>query len=173
MSFGVALLVLQQVRHAYNRQQLESDSSRPVVRGAWQVHVVNAFPLRAISRLLGRLNGDYDLPVFMRKTELKPGVRVIEEKSVLVFPSDGRALAFGHIIDGRISQVKGSTYLLDALIGNSSSTSLSEVLSSFPMPITITDGKKFASLNGITYSLEALIEEDKDNAKKHVAEKKE
>ncbi|CAG8561827.1 5180_t:CDS:2 [Paraglomus occultum] len=205
VSLGVALLVVQQARHAYNRQQLESDPPQPVVRGAWQVHVANALPLRAISRLLGRLNNDYDLPVFMRKPvyklyawifgcnmdevkddlksyrnlgaffyrELKPGVRTIDEKSILVSPSDGRVLAFGHIIDGRISQVKGSTYLLDALIGNSSSpTSPSEVLSSFPPPITITDEKEFASLNGITYSLEALIGEDKDSAKKHVAEKK-
>ena len=82
-------------------------------------------------------------------------------------------MAFGQIIDGRISQIKGSTYLLDALIGNnSSSASPSEILSSFSTPITITDEKEFASLNGITYSLEALIGEDKNSAKEHVADKK-
>ncbi|CAG8539480.1 8807_t:CDS:10 [Paraglomus brasilianum] len=205
VSLGVALLVAQQIRHAYNRQQTERDPPRPVVRGAWQVHVANALPLRAISRLLGRLNNDYDLPVFMREPvyklyawifgcnmdeikddlksyrnlgaffyrELKPGVRVIGEKSDVVSPSDGRVLAFGQIIDGRISQVKGSTYLLDALLGNNSSpTSPSEALSSFLTPITITDEKEFATLNGITYSLEDLIGEDKNSAKEHIADKK-
>src|SRR6185369_7564642 len=86
---------------------------------------------------------------------------------------DGRVLAFGQIIDGRISQVKGSTYLLDALLGNNSSpTSPSEALSSFLTPITITDEKEFATLNGITYSLEDLIGEDKNSAKEHIADKK-
>ena len=81
-------------------------------------------------------------------------------------------MAFGQIIDGRISQVKGSTYPLDALIGNNSSpTSPSEILSSFST-LTITDEKEFASLNGITYSLEALIGEDKHSAKEHIADKK-
>ncbi|CAG8616735.1 3409_t:CDS:2, partial [Paraglomus occultum] len=59
MSLGVALLVLRQVRRAYNRQQLESDPPRPIVRGdmaahfitayiALEVHVANALPSRAI-----------------------------------------------------------------------------------------------------------------------------
>ncbi|KAE8241697.1 hypothetical protein A4X13_0g7300 [Tilletia indica] len=86
--------------------------------------------------------------------ELKEGARPIAD-ALLVSPADGKVLHFGSIKDGRVEQVKGITYSLDALLGLSTapqSTSLFE-----PVHGETVDEKQFANLNGIQYSLSRLL----------------
>ncbi|KAI0762502.1 phosphatidylserine decarboxylase [Fomes fomentarius] len=91
---------------------------------------------------------------FYRK--LKDGVRPIAD-AVLVSPADGRVLHFGVIKDGRIEQVKGSTYSLDALLGvarpGTPATSVE-----FPEDaMREVNHRHFAEINGIEYSLHELL----------------
>ena len=67
-------------------------------------------------------------------------------------------LHFGVIKDGRIEQVKGSTYSLDALLG------VPRPDSPAPMPVEFPEHtmqevnhKHFAEINGIEYSLQELL----------------
>ncbi|KAG0689201.1 phosphatidylserine decarboxylase 1 [Pichia californica] len=54
--------------------------------------------------------------------EIKPECRPIDPTALLVSPSDGKILKFGKVNnDGRIEQVKGMTYKLEALLGASES----------------------------------------------------
>ncbi|KAI0369878.1 phosphatidylserine decarboxylase [Pilatotrama ljubarskyi] len=92
---------------------------------------------------------------FYRK--LKDGARPIAD-SVLVSPADGRVLHFGVIKDGRVEQVKGSTYSLDALLG------VARPGTPAPTPVEFPDEKMqevnhkhFAEINGIEYSLHELL----------------
>ncbi|QSL65256.1 hypothetical protein MERGE_002565 [Pneumocystis wakefieldiae] len=55
--------------------------------------------------------------------ELKPGVREIDNDALIVSPADGKVLHFGLVEGRRIEQVKGLSYSLDALIGDSSTLS--------------------------------------------------
>ena len=58
---------------------------------------------------------------FTRK--LKQGVRRIDESSELVCPVDGRVLHFGHLVDGKLEQVKGVPYTLENFLGPDSTFS--------------------------------------------------
>lgn len=63
---------------------------------------------------------------------LKPGARPIDADAAMVSPADGTILHFGEIAEGgRVEQVKGITYSLDALLGTSgkSSTKVEEISS--------------------------------------------
>jgi phosphatidylserine decarboxylase len=81
---------------------------------------------------------------------------------------DGRVLHLGIVSDlGRVEQVKGITYSLDALIGSPSSSSSSSsspsgeatplVSSSMNNDHSIVMDSQFANVNGIEYSLGQLI----------------
>lgn len=106
--------------------------------------------------------------------ELADGVRPIAD-SALVSPADGTVLHFGSIThDGRVEQVKGLTYSLDALLGSGSRTP-SPTPSALPTPPHTppnelhipfpprdpdhahTSDAEFASVNGIDYSLDQLL----------------
>lgn len=73
-------------------------------------------------------------------------------------PADGRILHFGTIRDGRVEQIKGSTYSLDALLGIERPDS--------PQPTNVAFAKRdmaevndrnFADINGIEYSLHDFL----------------
>ncbi|KAG9097121.1 phosphatidylserine decarboxylase 1 [Ceratobasidium sp. UAMH 11750] len=107
--------------------------------------------------------------------ELAEGVRPIAN-ATLVSPADGTVLHFGSIThDGRVEQVKGLTYSLDALLG-SNSRSPSPTPAALPTPphtpknelVQVpfphrdpahahTSDAEFASVNGIDYSLDQLL----------------
>ncbi|KAG8744177.1 phosphatidylserine decarboxylase 1 [Ceratobasidium sp. 414] len=107
--------------------------------------------------------------------ELAEGVRPIAN-AALVSPADGTVLHFGSIThDGRVEQVKGLTYSLDALLG-SGSRSPSPTPAALPTPphtplnefVQVpfphrdpahahTSDAEFASVNGIDYSLDQLL----------------
>ncbi|KAI0757522.1 phosphatidylserine decarboxylase [Daedaleopsis nitida] len=92
---------------------------------------------------------------FYRK--LKDGSRPIAD-AVLVSPADGRVLHFGVIKDGRIEQVKGSTYSLDALLGVARPGG--PVATSIEFPdgtMQEVNHRQFAEINGIEYSLQDLL----------------
>lgn len=67
-------------------------------------------------------------------------------------------LHFGVIQDGRIEQVKGSTYSLDALLGVARPGSPAPTSVSFPEDkLHEVNHKHFADINGIEYSLHELL----------------
>lgn len=104
---------------------------------------------------------------FYRK--LKPGVRPLDPDShALLAPSDGRILQFGMIERGEVEQVKGMTYNLDALLGAAtpSHADRSQRLTDSTTEPTQKDvdnmqsDKEFARMNGISYTLPALLSGD-------------
>ncbi|CAG8483226.1 9479_t:CDS:2 [Acaulospora colombiana] len=67
---GIAFIAFQALRHKYSERETDKKdqyvSDRPIIVGPWQVHAINALPLRALSRLWGKINNEYTLPVFLR-----------------------------------------------------------------------------------------------------------
>ncbi|KZT68841.1 phosphatidylserine decarboxylase [Daedalea quercina L-15889] len=92
---------------------------------------------------------------FYRK--LKPGARPVAD-TVLVSPADGRVLHFGVIRDGRVEQIKGATYSLDALLGVERHGSPPPASIEFQArdQAEVLD-RDFADINGIQYSLQDLL----------------
>ncbi|CAE6482110.1 unnamed protein product [Rhizoctonia solani] len=108
--------------------------------------------------------------------ELADGVRPIAN-TALVSPADGTVLHFGSIThDGRVEQVKGLTYSLDALLGSGSRTpSGANTPAALPTPPRTPPNEfhvsfpprdpahehasdmEFANVNGIDYSLDQLL----------------
>ncbi|KAH9947411.1 phosphatidylserine decarboxylase [Amylocystis lapponica] len=89
--------------------------------------------------------------------QLKDGVRPVAD-AILVSPADGKVLHFGVIRDGRVEQVKGSTYSLDALLGVERTNSPTAMHVEFPnRDMGEVDDKTFADINGIEYSLQELL----------------
>jgi len=92
---------------------------------------------------------------FYRK--LKPGARPVAD-AILVSPADGKVLHYGTIQNGRVEQVKGSTYSLDAFLG----IQKPGVPEAEPVPFVQRDmaevhDKSFADINGIEYSLHEFL----------------
>lgn len=109
---------------------------------------------------------------FMRR--LKPGVRPIAD-APLVSPADGTVVNLGTVEDGRVAQVKGRSYSVDALLHGSGAVSSEDVERSSkrkmrelkPHPHgspagSVVDEREFADINGIHYSLDKLIGEHRD-----------
>lgn len=96
--------------------------------------------------------------------ELKPGARSIDEDSPLVSPADGTVLQLGIIDDGQVEQVKGVTYSLDALLGNSGHAKLAAPSHQVPFEDMknstnniLERHREFAIMNGISYTVDDLI----------------
>lgn len=90
-----------------------------------------------------------------------------------VSPADGKVLRFGEIEGRRIEQVKGLTYSLDALLGaqekhpgSPQSQQIKFNRSSTDKP-PIYDDREFAELNGISYTLDQLGDDEKQRAESH------
>ncbi|KAK3997630.1 phosphatidylserine decarboxylase-domain-containing protein [Cladorrhinum sp. PSN332] len=111
---------------------------------------------------------------------LKPGARPLDPNpNALLSPSDGRVLQFGQIEGGDIEQVKGMTYTIDALLGQSSpAPSLSGSqgsLEKFTKPHAerelegdeelVKRDEEFARVNGISYTLPDLLSGNKKKRK--------
>lgn len=105
--------------------------------------------------------------------ELKPGVRPIDQNAPVVSPADGEVLHLGIIQGGQVEQVKGITYSLEALLGSSStvkhaapshSIDFDESSRSSKSEEVLERDKKFAELNGISYTLDDLIGSDTPSA---------
>ncbi|KAI5481501.1 phosphatidylserine decarboxylase [Pseudohyphozyma bogoriensis] len=99
---------------------------------------------------------------FMRK--LKPGVRPIADVQ-LVSPADGKVVNFGVVEGGRVEQVKGSTYSLEALLSGTGQDKTPETFPGHAPHPQQTEGSKvdereFANINDIQYSLDELIGPD-------------
>ncbi|THH27957.1 hypothetical protein EUX98_g6225 [Antrodiella citrinella] len=88
---------------------------------------------------------------------LKDGSRPAAD-SLLVSPADGTILHFGTIKNGRVEQVKGSTYSLEALLGAEIHGSPPGTPVSFPeRERAEVNDKHFADINGIEYSVQELL----------------
>jgi phosphatidylserine decarboxylase len=99
--------------------------------------------------------------------ELKNGVRPLDE-APLISPADGTVLHFGSIQGRRVEQVKGVTYSLDALLGLTSDPYGYET-SGKPDAAAIKaheikDDSQFAKVNGIEYSLDRLLGDEKSRS---------
>ncbi|CAG8502658.1 2243_t:CDS:2 [Cetraspora pellucida] len=167
---------------------------RPV-HGPWQVHVLDTLPLRALSRLWGKINNEYNLPVWMREPFYKfyswifdCNLDEIENPDLKAYPNLGsffyRSLKPGSRqidnailvspADGRILSFGLVTdEKVEQIKGNS--YTLSALLGSgniknaqidnIVKSTHIVDKKEFANINGITYSLDSLLGDDSDLTK--------
>lgn len=110
---------------------------------------------------------------------LKPGVRPLDpDPNAVLSPADARVLQFGTIDNGEVEQVKGMTYSLDALLGQTAPStpstpapatdpmqqlkSIPDQLyahphSSHPEAKAIREDAEFANVNGISYTLPNLF----------------
>jgi len=120
-----------------------------------------------------------NLASFFYRT-LKPGVRPLDPNpNAILSPADGRVLQFGEVEHGEVEQVKGMTYKLDALLGNSSpgtspnplapsnifSSSSDQTLQSKPSDDpSINADREFANINGISYTLPNLLSGPQDQS---------
>ncbi|KTW27405.1 phosphatidylserine decarboxylase [Pneumocystis carinii B80] len=84
--------------------------------------------------------------------ELKPGVREIDNDALIVSPADGKVLHFGLVEGRRIEQVKGLSYSLDALIGDSSTLSNNEIVFDKNFVKALEEEMHFSGTNGISHS---------------------
>lgn len=120
-----------------------------------------------------------NLAAFFYRT-LKPGVRPLDPNpNALLSPSDGRLLQFGRIEGGDIEQVKGMTYTIDALLGQTSPSPSISSRSSLdddkkPSPRAtelehdeelVKKDEEFARVNGISYTLPDLLSGPKKKSK--------
>lgn len=96
--------------------------------------------------------------------ELKPDARPIDD-SPLVSPADGTVLHFGTIQGRRVEQVKGVTYSLDALLGLTSDPQGYESSGKLDPAAPTADDQQFANVNGIEYSLERLLGDERGTSK--------
>jgi phosphatidylserine decarboxylase len=111
--------------------------------------------------------------------ELKPGVRPLDPDPLAILsPADGTILQFGTIDNGEVEQVKGMTYSLDALLGQSTPPTTPNPASTkhifrrtdtgqSPAVYDDSDTQKadeeFANINGISYTLPNLLSGDSSN----------
>ncbi|ANB12148.1 phosphatidylserine decarboxylase 1 [Sugiyamaella lignohabitans] len=197
-----SIIIWTAYRRKKQQQQQRDDETQPLLgqqehdhkpAKPWQVAAYSTLPLKAMSRLWGKVN-DITLPVWMREPgfklysymfgvnldevaeddlttyrnlgefffrELKPGVRPIDPDAVLVSPADGQVLHLGVIDGGKVEQVKGITYSLDALLGGGNYVSAApshEVDFDLHEEHAIMERHKdFAVVNGISYTLDDLI----------------
>ncbi|KAJ9211443.1 hypothetical protein DTO166G4_6957 [Paecilomyces variotii] len=105
-----------------------------------------------------------NLAAFFYRT-LKPGVRPIDnDPRAIVSPSDGRVLQFGLIERGEVEQVKGMTYRLEALLGDTTPSAVdsdAKLDNQEPDPTNVAADEEFARMNGISYTLPTLLSGDK------------
>lgn len=114
--------------------------------------------------------------------ELKPGSRPLDpDPNAILSPADAKVLSFGAIEHGEVEQVKGMTYSLDALLGQTAPSTPSATAdpthqspdgkhlyahpqSSSPdsslSAQSIRDDEEFANVNGISYTLPNLFSGD-------------
>ena len=113
---------------------------------------------------------------------LKPGVRPLDpDPNAVLSPADARVLQFGAIDNGEVEQVKGMTYTLDALLGQTAPSTPSTIapatdptqqlknsadhlyvkphssLPDTPETKAIREDAEFANVNGISYTLPNLF----------------
>ncbi|KAF3913156.1 hypothetical protein AA313_de0203898 [Arthrobotrys entomopaga] len=107
--------------------------------------------------------------------EIDPAVRPIDKSSAIVSPSDGKVLMLGEVREGgRVENVKGMTYSLDALLSGQGEPSTSRNPSSpaivFSEPVregtskttapggeVVESHEEFARMNGISYTVGELF----------------
>jgi phosphatidylserine decarboxylase len=111
--------------------------------------------------------------------ELKPGVRPLDPNpNAILSPADAKVLQFGHIDNGEVEQVKGMTYSLDALLGQTTPTTPNPQLPSniFTQPQSLPSDspdaqqvradQEFANVNGISYTLPNLFSGNTPSSRK-------
>lgn len=74
-----------------------------------------------------------------------------------VSPADGKVVNFGTVEGGRVEQVKGKTYSLEALLSGTGQINTTALPFHRNADHATVDEKDFANVNGITYSLGDLI----------------
>ncbi|KAK6539966.1 phosphatidylserine decarboxylase 1 [Orbilia ellipsospora] len=107
--------------------------------------------------------------------EIDPAVRPIDKASAIVSPSDGKVLMLGEVREGgRVENVKGMTYSLDALLSGQGEPSTSRNPSSpaiifsepqregttkatAPGGEVVDSHEEFARMNGISYTVGELF----------------
>jgi phosphatidylserine decarboxylase len=126
-----------------------------------------------------------NLSAFFYRT-LKPGVRPLDPNLLAVLsPADGRVLQFGTIERGEVEQVKGMTYSLEALLGQSTppttpnpnspknifgepdKTNIRQSPASYDDSEVQKSDEEFANLNGISYTLPDLLSGDLSAPQQH------
>lgn len=89
---------------------------------------------------------------------LESGARPVDETVPLVSPSDGTVIKLGAITSGRIEQVKGVSYSVEALLGRPKPEEEPETANT-DWEVTARD-EEFAIMNGISYTVDDMIGND-------------
>ncbi|CZT19022.1 related to phosphatidylserine decarboxylase [Ramularia collo-cygni] len=120
-----------------------------------------------------------NLAEFFYRT-IRPECRPLDPtRDAILSPADGRVIQFGVIEGGEVEQVKGVTYSVDALLGDTKAQSASSNIAgskASPQPSgkrtregdeeTIRDDEEFAQVNGISYTLPDLLSGGNSTEKK-------
>ncbi|KAJ3551061.1 hypothetical protein NM688_g4942 [Phlebia brevispora] len=169
VAVGALLLIVIQYRKRYGEREVVVDEEgREVVKlkGPWHVHVIGALPLRNLSRVWGYVNS-LELPVWARPVGFRLyawafGCNLDEvEKDLKEYKSlgdffyrrlkDGARPVADVVLGGKVEQVKGSTYSLDALLGVET-IHVKRIDVDFPSrEMAEVEDRTFADINGIDH----------------------
>ncbi|CAG8506705.1 4088_t:CDS:2 [Diversispora eburnea] len=196
VGIGIAFIAFQTLRHKYEeheankkqqrrKQDQDNTIDRPIV-GPWQIHVLDTLPLRALSRLWGKLNNEYTLPIWLREPFYRLyswlfncNLDEIENPDLKSYPNlgsffyrslkpDVRPIEDEFLVSPADGKIVTFGIITEGRIEQVKGVTYS--LDSFLghktiTNNTITDEKEFANVNGITYSLDSLLGDD-DSIKK-------
>ncbi|KAJ2662987.1 phosphatidylserine decarboxylase 1 [Coemansia sp. RSA 1199] len=147
---GIGYIGLQRLYHIETNKSHEQQPTQGVtVRGPWQLHVLSALPLKAMSRLFGSFN-EMEIPVFARGPLLRVYAWIFGCK--LDEMRDPELKHYPNLASFFYRQLRSDARVVDARDGALVSPSDGRVLH-----FGVVEQREVEQVKGLTYSLDAFF----------------